>query len=143
MTILYLGADHAGWKLKEALKPALQRMNVTLKDLSPTFQAGDDYPKIGMVVAKRVGKNKAARGLLFCGSGVGMAIAANRVNGARAVEAISSNQVRLAREHNDVNVLAVGGWDHAQGEALRLIKAFLATPASTAARHRRRVKQLG
>ena len=143
MTTLYLGADHAGWKLKEALKPALQRMDVVVRDLSPTFNAGDDYPKVAMAAAKSVARNKALRGVLFCGSGVGMAIAANRMKGVRAMDAASIPQVKLARAHDDVNVLTVGALSVSPSEALRLINAFLAAPASKAARHRRRVKQLG
>lgn len=127
--------------------PALRRMNVTVRDLSPTFKTGDDYPKIGKAVAAAVARSAerhgSVRGVLFCGSGVGMVIAANRVKNARAVEAMSAAQVRLARQHNDANILAIGGWSMSPTEALRLIKTFLATRASTATRHRRRVKQLG
>ncbi|MEN9558762.1 MAG: hypothetical protein RL141_1131 [Candidatus Parcubacteria bacterium] len=143
MKILYLAADHAGWELKEALKPALQKAGVTVRDLSPTFVAGDDYPAIGAELAKKVARSKISKGLLVCGSGVGMAIAANRVKGARAVEGMTPRQVALAREHNDVNILTVSGWNQSAQEARALIKTFLDTKASAAARHKRRVKQLG
>ncbi len=143
MTTLYLGADHAGWKLKERLLPALKKINVTIQDLSPAFRAGDDYPAIAKAVARRVAKDRTSRGVLFCGSGVGMVIAANRVKGVRAAEAMSPRQVYQARQHNDINILAVGGWRTAPDDALRFIKTFLATRASAAKRHKRRVKQLG
>lgn len=143
MPALYLGADHAGFKLKEKLKALLLRRRVKLIDLSPVFRAGDDYPLIGRRLAKKVAGDKTARGILVCGSGVGVAITANRVKGARAVEGYSTTQVKLAREHNDVNVLTLGGWNTPLGTALRLIKTFLSTKTSTATRHRRRVKQLG
>lgn len=142
-TTLYLGADHAGWKLKEALKPKLAKMDVMIHDITPAFMPGDDYPWIGESVAKHVAKQKASRGLLVCGSGVGMAIAANRVKGVRAVEGYAPHQVTLAREHNDANVLTVGNWDLKPAEALKLVKIFLTKKASTAKRHQNRVKQLG
>jgi ribose 5-phosphate isomerase B len=143
MTPLYLGADHAGWKLKEKLKPQLAKLNVKIHDLTPAFMAGDDYPWIGESVAKKTAKSKDGRGLLICGSGVGMAIAANRVRGARAVEGYAAHQVKLAREHNDANVLTVGNWHTSDKDAMKLIKTFLATKASSAKRHTRRIKQLG
>jgi ribose 5-phosphate isomerase B len=142
-TTLYLGADHAGWKLKEALKPKLLALGCRVQDLTPLYMPGDDYPWIGEVVAKKVSKTAQSRGVLVCGSGVGVAIAANRVKGARAVEGYDPKQVALAREHNDVNVLTLGGWKTTVATAMKLIKPFLTTKASTATRHRRRIKQLG
>jgi ribose 5-phosphate isomerase B len=143
MTTLYLGADHAGWKLKEALKPKLRKLGISIQDLTPAFMPGDDYPWIAESVAKKVVKQKTSMGLLLCGSGVGMAIAANRIKGARAVEGYAVHQVKLSRQHNDANVLTVGNWHTKPADALKLIKAFLSTKASTAERHKRRVKQLG
>jgi len=139
---LYLAADHNGWKLKEALKQALPK-KIAVHDLSPTFQEGDDYPAIGKGLAQKVTKTSDARGVLLCGSGVGMAIAANRVKGARAVEGLTTKQVTLARKDNDVNILTVGAWDQSAADALALINTFLKTKASSAERHRRRVAQLG
>lgn len=143
MTTLYLGADHAGWKLKESLKPKLLKLGYKVQDLTPAFMPGDDYPWIGETVAKKTAKSKDSRGLLVCGSGVGMAIAANRIKGARAVEGYAVHQVKLAREHNDANVLTVGNWHTSEKDAMKLIKTFLATKSSSAKRHARRVKQLG
>jgi RpiB/LacA/LacB family sugar-phosphate isomerase len=140
---LYLAADHAGWKQKEALKPALTKLGITLQDLSPDFKKDDDYPAIGKSLATKTAKTAGARGILFCGSGVGMAIAANRVKGARAMEGLSTAHIKRGREHNDVNILTIGGWDQSPEEALTLIKTFLKTKASSAERHRRRVTQLG
>lgn len=142
MKMLYIGADHAGWKLKERLKPRLKHLGFDVKDLTPMQMPGDDYPWIGEAVAKKTVKD-GARGILVCGSGVGVAIAANRVKGARAVEAHSTSQVQHAREHNDVNVLTLGGWTTSLAGAMRLVRVFLATNASGATRHRRRIKQLG
>ena len=142
MKTLYIGADHAGWRLKEKLKSTLAKMGVQIQDLTPTFKANDDYPAIGKVIALKTAKSSNALGLLVCGSGVGMAIAANRIKGARAVEGYAPHQVKLAREHNDANVLTIGERQTNATMAAKLLKIFLNTPASKAARHRRRVKQL-
>ncbi len=142
METLYLAADHAGFKLKEQLKPRLKSLGLAMRDLTPSYRPGDDYPGIGRDLARKTVKDKT-RGILVCGSGVGVAIAANRVKGARAVEAHSTSQMKRAREHNDVNVLALGGWTTTVAGAMRLVKTFLGTKASTAARHRRRIRQLG
>ena len=139
---LFLGADHAGFTLKEAIKTGLAKKGIAAVDLSPTFKEGDDYPAIGKKVAAHVAKNKGARGLIVCGTGVGVAIAANRVNGVRAVDGHSVEEVKRTRNDEDVNVLTLSGWKMKPTMAMKIIDAFLATPFSTAERHRRRVKQL-
>lgn len=140
---LYLGADHAGYKLKEKLKTELIRTGVNVIDLSPLFQGGDDYPLHARKVADAVADKKTARGILICGSGVGMAMAANRVNGIRAFEAHDIKEVKLGREHNNANIMALSGWKLSARQAMNLIRVFLKTPFSKAARHGRRVKQIG
>lgn len=139
---LFLGADHAGFALKEKLVPLLRKQGYDVRDLTPVFEEGDDYPPIGKAVARRVAGSHA-KGVLICGSGVGVAIAANRIKGARAVEAHSGQQIKKAREHNDVNVLTLSGWNNTAAKAMKFIRTFAQTPFSTAARHRRRVKELG
>ncbi len=139
---LYLGADHAGFALKEKLKSALLKHDYTFTDLSPTFQANDDYPLHAQRVAKAVAQDKKSRGILVCGSGVGVSIAANRNKGIRAFDAHDVKEVILAREHNDANVIALSGWRMTEKQAITLIETFLQTPFSKAARHQRRVKQL-
>ncbi|MBU1349121.1 RpiB/LacA/LacB family sugar-phosphate isomerase [Patescibacteria group bacterium] len=143
MQTIVMGADHAGFALKEAVKVHLIRRGAEVRDLSPRFTASDDYPAIGRKVATAVAKDRNARGILVCGSGVGVAIAANRVRGARAVDGHTPTKTKLAREHNDVNILTLSGWSMKPAAAAKLVDVFLSTPASTAARHRRRVKQLG
>jgi ribose 5-phosphate isomerase B len=140
---IIIGADHAGFALKEKIKLSLAAKQVTLRDLTPTFVDGDDYPKVGFDVARAVSKNPKARGILVCGSGIGIAIAANRINGARAFDAHSVEEVKLAREHNDANVIVLSGWKMKNAEALKMIEAFLTTPFSKVVRHKRRVKELG
>ncbi|GMU25998.1 RpiB/LacA/LacB family sugar-phosphate isomerase [Patescibacteria group bacterium] len=139
---IYIGADHAGFTLKEKLLPLLRKHGYDVQDMTPGFMEGDDYPPIGKTLARRIAGSKS-KGILVCGSGVGVAIAANRIKGARAVEAHSEHQVKKAREHNDVNILTLGGWNTTPAKALSLIRTFMQTPFSSAERHRRRVKQLG
>lgn len=140
---LFLGADHAGFKLKEAIKNGLAKKDVLVVDLSPVFKDGDDYPAIGKKVATHVAKNREARGLIVCGTGVGVAIAANRVKGIRAVDGHSVEEIQHTRNDENVNVLTLSGWKMKPDMALKIVAAFLSTPFSTAERHRRRLKQLG
>lgn len=140
---LFLGADHAGFKLKEAIKSGLAKKGVVVTDLSLVFKDGDDYPAIGRRVALRVTRSANSRGLIVCGTGVGVAIAANRVKGIRAVDGHSVDEVKRTRNDENVNVLTLSGWKMKPAMALKMISAFLATPFSTAERHHRRVKQLG
>lgn len=142
-TKIFLGADHAGFGLKEELKRWLDKTGVAYKDLSPIYTDEDDYPEIAFAVAKKVSKTKGARGILICGSGVGVTIAANRVKGIRAFDAFDTQTVKLAREHNDANVIALSGWHLTTTEAQKLVKLFLETAFSKAKRHHRRVKMLG
>jgi len=140
---LFLGADHAGFALKEKLKVALLDLGYEIYDLSPRFKEGDDYPLPAKNVATAVSKTRESRGVLVCGSGVGVSIAANRVKGVRAFHAHDAKETKLAREHNDANVIALSGWRMSKADALRLVQTFLKTPFSKAERHHRRVKQLG
>jgi len=139
---IVLGADHAGFTLKEKVRRELLRRGCDVHDATPRFKAGDDYPLAGRKVAKLVAKDKKSRGIIVCGSGVGVAIAANRIKGIRAMDGHAPAEVKLAREHNDVNVLTLSGWKMSAIAAMKLVDAFLKTPFSNAARHRRRVKQL-
>jgi ribose 5-phosphate isomerase B len=139
---IFIGADHAGFELKEKIKRELLKQKISFTDVTPKYAADDDYPAIGKAVAKRVASKKDARGILVCGSGVGISIAANRQKGARAFDAHSIEEVKLAREHNDANIIALSGWNMNLETAAILIKTFFHTPFSKATRHRRRVKQL-
>lgn len=144
---VYFSTDHAGWSLRKPILRFLERAGYTVIDYGPdSKQAGDDYPIVAknMLTAfkKAYAKNPTVRGVLVCGSGVGMAIAANRFPTVRAVEGYGAQQVKLAREHNNANVLTLGGRDIDSKLALRLLKIFLETPFSTSERHARRVQQI-
>jgi ribose 5-phosphate isomerase B len=154
---LFLAADHAGFALKDRIKASLTKKGIKIIDLTPVFKDGDDYPLVAQKLTKAItsagpqvrksavrGTRYEVRGLLFCGSGVGVCIAANRQKGIRAAVGFSPEEVKLAREHNDINVLCLAGWNHAdETKATKLIDIFLKTKRSPAARHLRRVKQLG
>ena len=103
-----LASDHAGYKEKEKLKPFLKDLGVEFEDLGTVSEDSVDYPDYARKVAERVAKGEAEQGLLVCGPGTGMAIAANKVPGVRAAVAWNEESARLARQHNDANVLSIG-----------------------------------
>ncbi len=103
-----LASDHAGYAQKEQLKPLLRELGLEIEDLGTISEQSVDYPDYARKVAEEVAEGRADQGLLVCGSGTGMAISANKVNGVRAAVAWSEETARLARQHNDANVLAIG-----------------------------------
>lgn len=136
-----LGADHAGFELKEALKPMLDARGVRWRDFGTTSTTSVDYPDFAKAVADAVAGGSADRGILVCGSGVGMAIAANKVAGIRAASILDADEGQIAREHNDINVLALGARRTPAAEAERILDAFLATPFA-GGRHTQRVQKI-
>jgi len=137
-----LGADHAGFELKEALKGVLDARGVAWHDVGTAGPASVDYPDYAVQVAEAVAAGRADRGILVCGSGVGMAIAANKVRGIRAAPIVDVESAVLAREHNDLNVLTLGGRRTSVAEAERIVAAFLDTPFA-GGRHQQRVAKIG
>ncbi len=137
---LYLGADHNGMKLAQAILHGAEGASWTL--VGGGARADDDYPIIATRVVRKVLATPGTRGMLLCGSGNGMAMAANRFPGIRAALALNVTMARKARQDEDANVLVVPAWWVTASAALRIVRAFLSTPASSAARHRRRVRQL-
>ncbi len=107
-----IGADHAGLFLKEKVKQYLKKKKIDFEDVGAySLDKNDDYPDFALKVAKKV-KQTGGRGLLLCGSGTGMAVAANKFRGIRAVVGVNEDEVYLARKHNDVNVLCLNGVDY-------------------------------
>src|SRR3989344_5416202 len=139
--VILLGADHAGFRLKEKLKGFLLQRGYNIQDEGTFSPEPIDYPDIAFRVARKIKKGK--RGILVCGSGVGISIAANRIKGVRAALVERVHTARLSREHNDANVLCLSGRELPLGMAKKIVDVFLTTPFSKAARHRRRVRQLG
>ena len=139
--IIYLGADHAGFALKESLKKVLAK-SFSVTDLGAhKFQKNDDYPDIAAKVARTAVKDKI-KGILICGSAEGMCIAANKIKGIRAVAVWTLENARLSREHNDANVLCLSGWQLAPKMAAKIARTWLNTPFSSEARHKRRITKI-
>jgi RpiB/LacA/LacB family sugar-phosphate isomerase len=141
MATIALGADHAGYSLKEKLKTWLAADGHRVIDHGTHSTESVDYPDYAAAVAETVRAGDAERGVLVCGSGIGMAMAANKVAGVRAAVAADPTVARLARLHNDANVLALGARLTAAGQALEVVQAWLATPFE-GGRHARRVDKL-
>jgi ribose 5-phosphate isomerase B len=136
-----IGADHAGFELKNQLGAALRKSGHEVCDFGTNSAESTDYPDYARQVAKAVAAGTAERGLLVCGSGVGMSIAANKVRGVRAALGVNIEEVRLSRAHNDANVLTMGARFIEPALANDLVKAFLETPFE-GGRHERRVSKL-
>jgi ribose 5-phosphate isomerase B len=136
-----LGADHAGFALKDALKRTLDARGVRWHDFGTGAAASVDYPDYAVQVANAVADGRADRGILVCGSGVGMAIAANKVRGIRAAPIVDVEGAVLAREHNDLNVLTLGARRTSVADAERIVAAFLDTPFA-GGRHEQRVHKI-
>ena len=123
-----LGADHAGWTLKESLKAWLLEHGHDVIDFGTHSPESVDYPDYAAQVAESVAVGKVERGVLVCGTGLGMAIAANKVPGIRAVPCNDLLAARMSREHNDANVLALGGRLVGREAAIEILALWLDTP---------------
>jgi ribose 5-phosphate isomerase B len=137
-----IAADHAGYALKETIKQALESRTFAIEDFGTDSGASVDYPDFATAVALRVASGACDRGILICGTGIGMAMAANKVSGIRAATAWSPDTARLAREHNDANILALGARVLSTDLALSLVRIFLETPFA-GGRHQARVDKIG
>lgn len=136
-----IASDHAGVGLKAELKTELARLGYTSLDLGTDGPASVDYPDFGHALAKAVEDGRAGLGVAICGTGIGISIAANRHKGVRAALCHDGLTARLAREHNDANVLALGARVVGTETALDCLRQFLATPFG-GGRHERRVAKL-
>jgi ribose 5-phosphate isomerase B len=140
---VYLGCDHAGFELKASLVQHLARLGYDVVDVGPeVFDPDDDYPPFCIETARRVVADPGSLGVVIGGSGNGEQISANKVPGCRAALAWSIETARLAREHNDAQVVGIGARMHAPAEAAEIIEIFLTTPFSEGERHRRRLRQI-
>ncbi len=137
-----LAADHGGFELKRALKETLNGQGLEVVDCGTDSAEAVDYPDVAEKLVKAISSGQAARGVLLCGSGIGMSIAANRHSGIRAALVHDAETARLAREHNDANVLVMGGRLISEDMAKRCLEIFLSTPFA-GGRHARRVEKLG
>ena len=140
---IHIGADHAGLELKSALIEHFSAQGHEVKDHGPyTYDALDDYPDFCIPAAQAVAKDATSLGIVIGGSGNGEQIAANKVTGIRAVLAWSIETAKLGKEHNNANVISIGGRMHSIEECKAIIDAFIATPFSNDERHIRRINKI-
>jgi ribose 5-phosphate isomerase B len=140
---VYLGSDHAGFELKARLVAHLTELGHDAVDCgAETFDPQDDYPPPCIAAAARTVADPGSLGVVIGGSGNGEQIAANKVTGVRAALVWSDETARLAREHNDANIISVGARNHPEADALRFVEIFLNTPFSQDPRHVRRIAML-
>lgn len=139
--IIYLGSDHGGYELKEYIQELLKEEGVTQMDMGCFSEESVDYPDIAKTVCTEVLKKPDALGILFCGTGIGMSIAANKVNGIRAALCHNEYEARRAREHNHANVLCIGGRVTGPELAQLIVQTFLYAE-ELGDRHQRRVDKI-
>jgi ribose 5-phosphate isomerase B len=140
---VHLGADHAGFELKARLVTWLKQQGHEPVDHGPhVYDPEDDYPPFVLSAATAVAQESGSLGVVLGGSGNGEAIAANKVAGIRAALAFNEDTARLAREHNDANVLSLGARMYDEGTAVRLVELFLTTRFSREERHLRRIRMI-
>jgi len=138
---LAIGSDHAGYRLKEIITATLLDAGHMIDDVGTGSEASVDYPDFAADVARRVVSGACDRGILVCGTGIGMAMAANKVDGARAAPAGDLESARLARAHNDANILTLGARIIRPDLALAIVRLFLETPFE-GGRHQRRIDKV-
>lgn len=143
LEIIALAADHAGWELKDQLGAVIRATGRETLDLGTNGPESVDYPDFAARLAEAIRSGKAQRGLLVCGSGIGIGIAANRFQGIRAATCNEATMARLSRAHNDANVLALGSRVVGFEVAVDCLKAFLDTPFDGGERHCRRLTKMG
>ncbi|HLB07416.1 MAG TPA: ribose 5-phosphate isomerase B [Alphaproteobacteria bacterium] len=137
-----IAADHAGFELKALLKHVLEERGFGVLDLGTDSADSTDYPDFAHALARAIEDGRVRRGVLICGSGIGMGMAANRHRGVRAAPCLDRETARLARQHNDANVLALGARLVRPEAAVECLDAFIETPFEGAERHARRLAKL-
>lgn len=141
--MIYLGSDHAGHELKQALMRHLEVSGKEFQDLGNTaLDPDDDYPDYAFAVGEAVAREDGAVGILACGSAQGVCMAANKVKGIRAVAVMDSEGAKMARAHNDANVLCLSGWNTTGDGFAPVVDAFLSTPFSGDEHHARRIGKI-
>ena len=141
MKKIFISSDHAGFKLKETIKVFLKLKKYNFVDLGPKNNDKVDYPDYAHAVAKKVKKNKNYRGILICGSGMGMNIAANKHRNIRAAQCYNIKSTKLSRLHNDSNIITLGSRLLSKKNALNCVSIFLKTKFE-GGRHLKRIKKI-
>lgn len=140
--MLALGCDHGGYPLMVEVIRYLEEQNIPFQNFGTFSEESVDYPKYGKLVAHAVADGTCEKGILICGTGIGISITANKVKGIRAALCGDVFSAKATREHNDANILALGARVTGAGLALEIVKAFLETPFSNDERHMRRISQI-
>ncbi|HUX35608.1 MAG TPA: RpiB/LacA/LacB family sugar-phosphate isomerase [Candidatus Paceibacterota bacterium] len=142
--VIYLGSDHRGFKLKETVSGILKGKGYEVVDFgNSAYDEGDDYVDFAKMVAQKVSFNpEVSRGILFCGSGAGMDMTANKFRKVRSVLGVSSDQVYSARHDDDANILSIAAGFIGEEDAKKMIDVFLETPFDGEERHRRRLDKM-
>jgi ribose 5-phosphate isomerase B len=136
-----IASDHAGFKYKESVKKFLRKLKIDVQDCGTNSEESVDYPDYGYAAAKAVSDHQADKGIIVCGSGVGMSIVANKVKGIRAALSLDKEMAKLSRQHNDANVLVLGERLTDEKEIHDIVKVWLDTPFE-GGRHERRIKKI-
>lgn len=134
-----LGSDHGGYHLKEAIKKYLEEKGIQYQDYGTNSTESVDYPEFGMKVAEAITSGICEKGILCCGTGIGIAISANKVPGIRCAVVSDTFSAQMSREHNDANILALGGRVVGIGLALKIVEVWLNTEFA-GGRHERRIQ---
>jgi ribose 5-phosphate isomerase B len=140
--MIAIASDHGGYALKQEVIKHLQERGAEYKDFGCFSEDSCDYPQYGHLVAKSVVSGEYETGIIICGTGIGISIAANKVPGARAALCTDCFMAEAARQHNNANILAMGGRVLGSGLALKIVDTFLDTPFSNGERHIRRISQI-
>ena len=139
--IIAIGSDHAGWEMKEDLRPFLERMGHEIRDLGTNSPESVDYPDYAEKVAVAVARGRNKKGILGCGTGIGAAITANKIPGALAALVHNPRTARLSVEHDNANILVLAGRPYSKKKVARIVKSWL-TSEFQGGRHLRRVKKI-
>ena len=140
--MIALGCDHGGYELKQEIKKYLDAKGIEYKDFGCDSTAAVDYPVYAKKVAKAIQSGECEKGILICGTGIGISITANKFKGIRAALCTDCFCAEATRLHNDANVLALGGRVVGPGLAVKIVETFLNTPFSGDERHARRIAQI-
>ena len=140
--MIAIGSDHGGFELKKEIMAHLDARGLEYKDFGTYSDASCDYPVYGKAVAKAVASGECERGIIICGTGIGISISANKVHGIRAALCGDCFSAEATRQHNDANVLALGARVVGPGLALKIVDTFLDTPFSNSERHIRRIEMI-
>ena len=143
MVKIIIGSDHAGFNLKEKLKKYFDKKKIKYEDKGTYSLERVDYPDYAKKVARRIVKDKNARGILICGTGTGMVIAANKIKGVRAVVAYDNYSAKMSKKDNDANILALRGRYFSYKTIQQIVNTWLNSKFSGKSRHKNRIKKIG